>query len=77
VLRKVAPRPVPIPRFRVTHAAAPEPAYLPPPAYGPATSVGIVAAGGTRIIGMVPADLTLQGRVDITDFRITLFAGVW
>jgi hypothetical protein len=39
--------------------------------------VGIVAAGGTRIIGMVPADLTLQGRVDITDFRITLFAGVW
>jgi hypothetical protein len=48
-----------------------------PPATGYATSVGILGAGGTRIVSMVPADLLKAGRVDITDFKISLFAGVW
>jgi hypothetical protein len=77
VLRRLTPPPPPIPRFRLVSQPAPAPAYLPPPAYGPATTVGILATGGTRIVSMKPADLTLPGRVDITDFSITLFAGVW
>lgn len=41
-----------------------------------ASSVGILGGGGTRVV-MVPADLTQPGRVDISDFRIALTAGVW
>ena len=74
-LRLAVPAPPPIPRFRVV--TAPAPTALPPPDTGYATSVGILGVGGTRIVGMTPANLLTAGRVDITDFRISLFAGVW
>jgi hypothetical protein len=73
VLRLVVPPEPRIERFGLK-APAPTPAAVDAPG---ATSVGIVGIGGTRVVAMTPADLTVPGRVDITDFRISLFAGVW
>ena len=49
----------------------------PPPVFTGALAVGITGAAGTRITSMTPADLTQPGLVNIEDFRISLFAGVW
>ena len=74
VLRLVVPPEPVIARFRLT-PPVPSPAAA---AQAPgATSVGITGIGGTHVVAMTPADLTVPGRVDISDFRISLFAGVW
>ena len=51
--------------------------YTSEPTPRTASTVGIVASGGTTIT-MVPADLTVQGRTDITQFvTVSLDAGVY
>jgi hypothetical protein len=51
--------------------------YEQEPAPRTASSVGILASGGTMIT-MTPADLTVQGRTDITQFVVVhLDAGVY
>jgi hypothetical protein len=77
VLRLRLPPPLPAPRLTlVPSPAAPAPAPLAAAGEAIATSIGIQATGGTRVI-MVPADLTKPGRVDITQFRVAVAAGVW
>lgn len=73
VLRVVTPAPEAPARY-VLHAPAPlaEP-VAPVPI---ATSVGIVSTAGTHVT-MTPADLTQPGLVNVTSFRLALFAGVW
>lgn len=39
--------------------------------------VGLAATGGTTIIGMVPANLAIQPRVDIVVTSISMNAGTW
>ena len=77
-LRLAAPPSVAAPPRLVLRApvAAPPVARDAPVLAPIATAVGIIGAGGTRVI-MVPADLTLPGRVDITQFRVAIAAGVW
>jgi hypothetical protein len=76
VLRLVLPTP-PRPVRLVLRAPAP-PAPVPTPLaeVTGAVAVGVLGTGGTRVI-MVPADLTQTGLVNITQFRISLAAGVW
>lgn len=77
VLRLVVPKPEPIQRFTLARApVAARPRAAPAVTGEAATSVGITGTGGTHV-SMVPADLTQAGRVDITEFRVSLFAGVW
>jgi hypothetical protein len=53
------------------------PAVTPMGAVGAASSVGILATGGTHLT-MVPADLTIAPRTDITSFTlVTLDAGTY
>jgi hypothetical protein len=60
-------------RAPVTPPQAPRSAPVETPI---ATAVGILGAGGTRVI-MVPAELTQPGLVNITQFRVAIAAGVW
>jgi hypothetical protein len=76
VLRLVVPPPPAPVRLALRAPVAPVPLDVAPGPVPIATAVGILGTGGTRVI-MVPADLTQPGRVDITQFRVALAAGVW
>jgi hypothetical protein len=72
---RAAPAPLAAPDVPITLRAAPVPLAA-PTGVPIATTVGILATSGTRV-SMTPADLTMPGRVDITEFHVAIRAGVW
>jgi hypothetical protein len=78
VIRMPASLPPPSPGRTRMVVLGPRPQILAPTPHGvagAASSVGIIATGGTNLT-MTPADLSVTPRTDISDFRlVTLDAG--